>query len=161
MGVIRYWLFYNPKSDTNRDYSCDRCLGPMFQVFQSICLRHLDVIFTPLVSVFLARFLAVIMRCVVGGGWAVFSAVEAADLFLFRSVRGCTWSVYASDVSLCRTLTPPRTIRCSFPFLLFPGLFVVVVAVWPVLVRFVSPALLRAVGVVLEGVVGVLNLTTI
>ena len=92
-----------------------------------------------------------------GGGWAGSSAIEAADLFLFISGRGCVSSVYVSDVSLRLSLTPPRTICCSFHFLFFPGLFDVVVAVLPVLVLFVLPDVLVAVGVLLHGVVGCSN----
>ena len=104
-----------------------------------------------------AYFLAGIRRCVVGGGWAVLSTIEAADLFLFISGHGRVWSVYVSDVSLRLSLTPPRTVRCSFHFLFFPGLFDVVVAVLPVLILFVLPILLVVVRVVLHGVVGCSN----
>ena len=81
------------------------------------------------------------------------SAINTADLFLFRSGRGRALSVYLSDVNLHCTLTPPRTIRGSFRFLFLPSLFDVVAAVRPFRVRFGSPAVWGAVGVALHGVV--------
>ena len=67
------------------------------------------------------------------------------------------WSVYVSDVSLRRSLTPPKASCCSLRFLFFPGLFDDVAAVLSFLVLFVLSALLVAVGVVLHGVVGCSN----
>ena len=65
--------------------------------------------------------------------------------------------MYVSDVSLRRTMTPPRTIRCSFRFLFLPDLYDVVAAVRPVRVRLGLPAVWGAIGVALHGVVGSFN----
>ena len=65
--------------------------------------------------------------------------------------------MYVFDVSLRRSLSPPKASRCSFRLLFFPGLFGAVAAVLLFLVLFVSSALLVAVGVVLHGVVGCSN----
>ena len=104
-----------------------------------------------------ARFCAGIWRCVVGVGWVILSAIEEVDLFLFMRGRGRVWSVYVSDVSLRHSLNPPNASRCSFCFLFFPDLFDTEAAVLSVLVLFVFPALLVAVGVVLHGIFGCSN----
>ena len=71
-----------------------------------------------MVSVCFAYFRAKICRCVVGAGWVVLSAMDAAERFLLRSSLGVECSVNESHVSFCQTFTPPRTMCCSFFLLL-------------------------------------------
>ena len=101
-----------------------------------------------------ARFLAGIWRCVVGGGWAISSAMETVDLFLLRSGRGRARSVYVLEVSLRRILTAPSTIRCSFRFLFLPGLSDVFVVAPPARALFRPPGAWGFVVFVIHGVVG-------
>ena len=95
-----------------------------------------------MVSVCSAHFLAGICRCVVWAGWAVSSAMEAVEHFLLRSGRGVECLVNVSDVSLCRTFTPPRTMRFSFLFRFFLDPFVAVVVCRLVCVEFGSDVVL-------------------
>ena len=101
-----------------------------------------------------ARFLAGIWRCVVGGGWAISSAMEAVDLFLLRSCRGRVRSVYVVEVSLRRILTPPSTIRCSFRFLFLLGFSTVLDVAHPARALFRSPGAWGFVEFAIHGVVG-------
>ena len=101
-----------------------------------------------MVSVCFARFLTGICHCVVGAGWVVSSAMDAAKRFLLRRGHGVECSVNVSDVSFCQTFTPPRTMCCSFLFLFrfYFDLFVAVVACCLGRVGFGSDVVLEAVG---------------
>ena len=78
-----------------------------------------DVRCGPVVSVCSARFLAGICCCFVGAGLVVSSAMEAVEV---------EFAMIFSDVSICHTRTPPRTICCSLLFLFFLGPVVVLVS---------------------------------
>ena len=97
-----------------------------------------------MVSVCFVHFLARIYCCIVGAGWVGSSAMDVAESFLLRSGRGVECSVNMSDVSLCCTFTPLRTMGCSFLFFFrsFLDPFVSVVVCQLVRVEFGSGAVL-------------------
>ena len=76
----------------------------------------------------------------------------AVERFLLRSGYGVECSVNLSDVSICRTFPPPRTMRCSFlfPFFLAPVVAVVISCLF--CVEFVEVTVLEAVRASIHGV---------
>ena len=78
--------------------------------------------------------------------------MEAVECFLLRS--GCSFesSVNSSDVSIRRTFTPPRTMRCSFLLRLFIASVVAAIVSRLFHAEFVAVAVLEAAGVAIHGV---------
>ena len=105
-----------------------------------------------MVSVCFLNLLAGIWRWVVGAGSAVLSAIEAAEHFLLRSDCDDGFEMIFSEVSICHTLTPPRTILCSPFFRFFLGLVVLLFALCLFCVELVVSDVSEVVEVAIHGV---------